>query len=960
MLGLSAPRSADALDPARRITQYGHDVWQIEEGLPHNTVKAITQTRDGYLWLGTLEGLVRFDGVRFTVFDNGNTPALRDSSISALFEDRSGALWIGTDSGGLVRHRDGRFTAYGSGKGDTTTPVTAIVQDRSGVVWVGTQVLGVLQVKDDTLVPYPGLSSSRTVSALHVDDAGRLWVGSRSQGVTVVEGGVLRPYTKANGLISDDVRCFGAGPDGTTWVGTEKGLNRIGTGGVQDSVPLDYGVRVLHRDRGGSLWIGSGEHGLARLRGGELLGFSTAQGLPSLSVRAFFEDREGSLWVGMADGGLNRFRDGHLTTIGPPEGLAAEVVVSVHADARDGLWAGTRGGGLNLIRGDTITSVTTKDGLSSDSVVSLDDDAEGALWAGTIGAGLNRLRDGAVRVYRAGDGLASDNVFAILGGRDGSLWIGTRGAGLNRMTASGIAAYGKPEGLQSPFVWDLAEDAAGTVWIASASGLYAHERGAIRQVIPDIPAHTLHVDADGVVWAGTARRGLYRWKDGRAAAFTTRDGLLNDNVTQVLEDGRGNLWLGSNQGISRVAKRELDDVAEKRSTRITHVSYDSADGMRSRECNYGTGTRTRDGRLWFPTIRGVVVVDPERLATNTVVPPVHLEEVVANGHALDVSGPGEAVVPPGDGRLELRYTALSYLAPRKVRFSYRLEGFDPGWSEPGTRREATYTNLPPGRYTFRVRACNNDGLWNEAGASFALHLRPHFYQTAWFGALVAVLLGGLAWRIHLFRAQRMVEMERVRTRIAADLHDDIGAGLSQIAVLSEVASQELRRDGPRALDSLGRIADTAGELVDSMSDIVWAVNPRNDRLEDLVRRMRGFASEVSSARGMDLRFHAEGVDGQRLGPDLRRHVYLIFKEGFSNAARHSGSARIEVDLEIAGGRLVLRVKDDGCGFDTSRPSDGNGLTTMTARAADLGGRAEIVSRPGEGTVLTLNVPLGRS
>lgn len=960
MLGLSAPRSAGALDPAKRITQYGHDVWQIEEGLPHNTVKAITQTRDGYLWLGTLEGLVRFDGVRFTVFDNGNTPPLRDSSISALFEDRSGTLWIGTDSGGLVRHRDGRFAAYGSKKGDATTPVTAIVQDRSGAVWVGSQVLGVLQAKEDTLVPYPGLGAPRTVSALHVDDAGRLWVGSRSQGVTVLEEGVLRSYGTAQGLLSEDVRCFAAGPEGTTWVGTEKGLSRIGPGGLLGSVPLEHSVRVLHLDRHGSLWIGSSEQGLARLRGGELQRFSTAQGLSSLSVRSFLEDREGSLWIGMADGGLNRFRDGPLATIGPPEGLAAEVVISVHADGRGGLWAATRGGGLNLIRGDAISSVTTKDGLSGDTVVSLADDADGALWAGTIGAGLNRLRDRTVRVFRAGDGLASDSVFALLGSRDGSLWVGTRGGGLNHLTASGFAAFGKQEGLPSPFVWDLAEDGAGTLWIGTASGLCALERGAIRQVIPEIPAHSLHVDADGVVWVGTARRGLYRWKQGRATAFTTRDGLLNDNVTQVLEDARGNLWLGSNQGISRVAKSQLEDFAEKRSTRITPVSYDSADGMRSRECNYGTGARTSDGRLWFPTIRGVVVVDPERLATNAVVPPVRLEEVVANGHVLDLSNAGEAVVPSGDGRLEVRYTALSYLAPRKVRFSYRLEGFDASWSEPGPRREATYTNLPPGHYTFRVKASNNDGLWNETGASFAMYLRPRFYQTWWFAVLCVAAAAVLAWRIHLFRAERLVEMERVRTRIAADLHDDIGAGLSQIAVLSEVVSAQVRRDGGPAPDALGRIAGTAGELVDSMSDIVWAVNPRNDRLEDLVRRMRGFASEVSSVRGVDLRFRAEGVDGQRLGPDLRRHVYLIFKEGISNAARHSGSARIEVDIDIAGGRLVLRVKDDGCGFDTTRPSDGNGLTTMTTRAAELGGRAAIVSRPGEGTVLTLDVPLGRS
>ncbi len=953
-----AARPGAALDPAKRITQYGHDVWQIEQGLPNNTVRAFAQTADGYIWLGTLEGLVRFDGVRFTVFDASRTPGLPGSSIRALLGDRSGALWIGTEAG-LVRHRDGVFEPFDAKRPEVS--VTALAEDREGRIWVGAQVDGVLEAKDGALVPYPGQGTpaNRTVTALHVDRAGGLWVGSRSRGAACLRDGGIREYSTADGLPTIDVRGFADGPDGAVWIATASGISLLHRDGRIESTPLAGGARVLHTDRHGSLWLGSSEHGLARRRDGTLLRYSKPDGLTSLTVRAFLEDREGSLWIGLEDGGLNRFRDGPLTTIGQAEGLADEVAIGLAADSRGRIWAGVRGGGLHVIEGDAVSRLTTKDGLSSDRVVALAEDARGTMWAGTIAEGLNRLQGSAVRIFRKQDGLPHDDVFALRDDGRGGLWVGTRGGGLSHFDGSRFTTWGKAQGLTSSFVWDLALDAAGALWIASARGLFVLSEGAVRTVVPDIPAHTLHVDADGVVWTGTAMRGLYRVKDGAVASFTTREGLQNDNVTQVMEDAEGNLWLGSNHGISRVSKRQLLDVAEGRRARLTPATYDSADGMRSRECTYGRGARTGDGRLWFPTIRGVVVVDPRRIEANPVPPPVHVERVIANGREVRPGPDGVAVVPPGEGRLEIHFTALSYLAPHRVRFSHRLEGFEAAWSEPDTRRDATFTNLPPGRYTFRVRAANNDGLWNEEGAAFAVRLQPRFYQTAWFAALAAALLAAAAWRVHQFRAQRLVEMERVRTRIAADLHDDIGAGLSQIAVLSEVVSRRVAPDAAGTLDALGKISATAGELVDSMSDIVWAVNPRNDRLEDLVRRMRGFASDVTSARGLHLGFEATGVDGQRLGPDVRRHVYLIFKEAVNNAVKHSGAVRLSIALAVRGGQLALTVADDGRGFDRAQPSEGNGLTTMTRRAADLGGRAEITCPPEGGTVLALDVPLER-
>ena len=949
-------RPAEALQPGKSISQYGLDLWSIEEGLPSATVRHILQTHDGYLWLGTLSGLVRFDGVRFTVFDRGNTPQMRDHSIACLFEDRAGTLWIGTDGGGLLSLRAGRFEAYGRRPEELRLHVVDIAEADDGL-WVLGQDRELYRVRDGTLSHAAVELPIRSPAALHLDASGRLWVGSQTEGITSIRDGVIAADTPSTPSMGRDIRVLVGGRDGAMWIGSETGVTRVARDGALTHHPLPGLVRALVEDRQGSLWIGFSEGGIARLRGdGRIERFSKAQGLASPTVRALYEDREGSIWIGAGDGGLNRLRDGAFTTIGEPEGLAGDIVIGLHVDALDRIWVGSKGG-LSVVTAGRAERVATKRPLSGASFVSVARDAAGVVWAGTVSFGLNRIDGGDVRVYRAGDGLGDDDVFALLPARDGSLWIGLRGGGLAHLDGTTLERFGKERGLPSPFVWDILEDSSGTFWIATANGVFALEAGAFRLVIPEIPAHALHLDADGALWAGTARRGLYRWKNGQVTAFTTADGLQDDNVTQVLEDGQRNLWLGSSRGISRVSKQDLEDHAEGRRRGFTPVAYDSADGLRSRECNYGHGGRTRDGRLWFPTIRGVSVVDPLAIAPNPVVPPVHVEQVVADGRSL---ARALASAPPGQGRVEFHFTALSLLAPQKVRFSYRLEGFDSEWSAPAAERSATYTNLPPGRYTFRVKACNNDGLWNEVGDAFPFVLRPHFYETWWFYALCAAAVAALAWRVHVYRTQRLVEMERVRTRIAADLHDDIGSGLSQIAVLSEVVRQQARAAGGSDSPALARISGTAGELVDSMSDIVWAVNPSRDRMQDLTQRMRSFAGDVADARGLALRFRADALDLEgRLDPDVRRHVYLIFKETVNNAARHSGGTALEVSVEVASGRLRLSVRDDGCGFVRAERGEGNGLGTIARRAAELGGRADIASVPGQGTTVSLDVPLSQ-
>jgi ligand-binding sensor domain-containing protein/signal transduction histidine kinase len=953
---------AAALDPHKLLTQYGHDVWQIEDGLPQNTIRAIRQTRDGYLWLATEEGLVRFDGVRFTVFDPVNTPEMPVSFVNTIFEDDAGVLWIGTGGGGLVQLQDGRFTAYGLAD-RPSLPVSAVAQGQGTDLWLGASGTGLLEMKDGTLRRWAGnaeLPRSGRGYVLHRDRQGTLWVGAKDGGLVALRDGRLRRYTLKDGLADDHVWSLAEAGGGGLWIGTDRGFSRLAGDGTIANHVLGESIRALLEDRHGTLWIGSHDGGLRRLRDGQMLQFGKAEGLSSASVWSLFEDREGSLWVGTSGGGLNRLRDGALTALGTEEGLPADHVAAVHGAADGTVWASTRGGALTRVDGAKVSPVITTAGPAQGTIVSFANDRDGVVWMGTAGAGLRRWKDGRSTAYTTAQGLPHESVFALLAGREGGLWIGHRGGGLSRLQDGTFVHYGPEQGLDSSYVWSLVEGPDGTLWVGTSKGVYALAAGAIRPVIPGVVAHAVHVDADGVVWAGTAADGLHRYKDGRASAITRRQGLFDNVVHAIAEDGQGRLWMSCNKGIFSVSKQQLHDAAEGRIARVVSTSYDRWDGMKSSECNQYRPWKDAEGRLWFPTIRGVVAVDPAHLKKNTVPPPVVIEEVVANGRALSPASGAVLEVPPGEGRLQVQYTALSLVAPKRVRFAYRLEGLDERWTEEVTTRQAQYVNLPPGHYTFRVKASNNDGVWNESGASVRVHLQPHFHQTAWFYLLCAAGVAAAGWQGHRIRLRRLLEVERIRTRIAADLHDDVGSGLSQIAILTGVARAQMAGNGGAAPESLDQIAGTAEELVDSMGDIVWATNPGKDRMGDLLHRMRRFAGEVFAARGIGHTFRAEGIDDtRRVDPDFRRHVYLLLKESVTNAARHSGCKQVDVVVEVAQGRLRLQVKDDGKGFDTTERADGHGLGTMGRRAEELGGRLTIASRPGEGTTVRAEVPLKR-
>jgi signal transduction histidine kinase/ligand-binding sensor domain-containing protein len=802
---------AEALDPAKAITQYRHEVWRTRDGLPQSSAEALAQTRDGYLWIGTQEGLARFDGVRFVVFDRATTPELRHNRVLALLEDRRGRLWLGTEGGGLGVVQEGRFRTFGRADGLAGEIVRALAEDVEGTLWVGTDAG--LQSRDEGSFSAWGAADgvpAGGVRALAVDASGTLWAGT-DRGLVRREG---RRFVPAG--VTDAVLSLHAAADGTLLVGTAHGLRLLHEGRVEslgrtDGLPGEA-VNCVLRDRRGTVWIGT-SGGLARWAGGRLSAFTPAHGLSNGNVLALLEDREGTLWVGTQDGGLNKLSDASFTPWGLREGLSGDVAWAVFVDRSGAVWSGTDSAGVNVRRGDRVTVIGTAEGLAAPGVQAIWQHSDGSVWLGTRGGGVSVVRGGrVVRTIRKADGLASDSICAIAGTRDGSVFLGSRGGGLTRIAGDGsVTRWGEADGLRNGTVHALLEDREGNLWIGTnGAGLFSFDGGRFtpfgrEQGLSIGIVNTIHEEEDGTLWVGTYGGGLNRFRDGLFTAVTTREGLFDDAVFSILPDGRGNLWVSCNRGIYAVSLGELDALVRGASRRVTCRPFGVEDGMRNRECNGANqpaGARGPDGLLHFPTIEGVVSVDPAGLARNAVPPLVRVEEVRVDDVTRRAQGFLE--LPPGAERFELHYTALSLRVPSRVRFRVRLEGSDHGWVEVGTRRTAWYTNLSPGSYTFRVAAANESGVWNEGDASFSFRLRPRLDQRPFFWLLVGTLALSVAYTGYRFRVARLEARERELVEIV----DDRTRSLREEKERTERALRDAERERERA-EAASRAAEEA-------------------------------------------------------------------------------------------------------------------------------------------------------
>jgi len=973
-----------------RAADFSSRVWQMEDGLPHNIVQAIAQTADGYLWVGTREGLARFDGFRFERVDVSFDR--KYPSIHCLHAARDGSLWVGSESAGLFRLRDGQVLFCPGPKGETNFTVTEIHEARDGAIWTASN-LGVLRFHDGKSEFIS--SFNNLIQSLCVDPQGEVWLAGKGvlKGLSQTGGTNLVP---SRGVLPNDPRRAYCDAQGTVWLAASGGVTELrGTSATfhqKAEGPTGF-VGVMFVDRQNHFWIGT-YSGLSRFEDGKFINLGTADE-SAYRIYAIFQDQEDTLWVGSEEG-LIRMTPKRFKTITKRDGLTHNTVVSVCAGRDGSIWIGAWGGGVNRLLDGQITALTRSDGLSSDFVMGICEGRDGSLWVGTdYGAALNHITAQRVTQFGPQEGFVGNAATtALLEDGDGNLWLAIRN-GLYRWHDGKFTRYTTSSGLPHNKVNALCGGADGVVWIGTESGLAKWTRqgfanGTEFASLRQTTVLSIFQDAGGALWIGTKDQGLFRLKEGKLQSFTSAEGLFSDSIYSILEDNRDNLWLNSSRGIFRIAKRQFDVAQSNAVPGFVSISYGKEDGVISssqyKDVTQPSACKGRDGRLWFRTTQGVAVVDPNEITTNESPPPVAIQEIIIDKKPLEISSFNRSlelqhaaapvfVIPPGRGEVEIHYAALSYRAPEKNRYRYKLEGADANWVDAGTRRITYYNNLNPGKYRFVVLASNNDGVWNETGAIVQFILRPHFWQTWWFYAgcvvssvgVIVVMVRNVTRRkmqrkLALLEQQNAVERERAR--IARDMHDELGAKLTHISFQGATATRNLGNPA-MAQKQIEKMARTARELVSSLDEIVWAVDPGNDSLENLASYIYRFASEFFDNTPVRCQFSMPTqLPPARIATDIRHNLFLAVKEILNNTLKHAQASRIELTITATGGLLTVMMADDGQGMviSDSAESDplkrtGHGLTNIRQRLDTIGGTVKIETNPGAGTKVCLTVPL---
>jgi signal transduction histidine kinase/streptogramin lyase len=964
------------------LAQIGVDVWTADNGLPQNIIRAICQTPEGYLWLATYDGLVRFDGVRFTTHNRSNTPGINGNRFGSLFCTADGDFWAGTEGSGITRYHQGRFTTFTTQDGLPSDNVSAVSADYQGTIWVLAPVtLTRWDAAGRRFVPQAGegstysdaLSPNGLTGFWRIDDStlnlfsfGRRLRYSlppswpHAKGFAVGEDlnhhvwlasgtGRLAQLVDGHWLMTSSTTTY-RDSHGNVWHGEITW--KAGSGmlrylylppGVQ---PDRIAYNTFFEDREGNIWLSTDGQGLYRLRTNQTIRvFSKEEGLPDRNVYPICSGRDGSVWIGTWSGGLCRFRQGKFTTYTTANGLASNRIHAIFED-RDGvLWVAAENG-LRRLRNGRFEAIDAQLTPPPETTIrAIHQDPDGVIWLGT-GEGLFRLEDGKRSVLTKRDGLATNDIRVIVNGRNANLWVAGYG-GLSSIQHGQVRSWTERDGLGSAVI------------------------------------RSLYEDADGILWVGTYDAGLARFENGRFTRYTVREGLFNNGVFKILEDGRGYFWMSSNRGIYRVSKQQLNDVARGKSKGVTSISYGKRDGMRNIECNGGSGVNaiTQYGRFWFPTQDGVAVLDPETLPTNQKPPPVVIESCVIDQqnperYTQSPISPGPVRVKPGQQNIEIQYTALSLIDSERIQFKYRMEELDRDWVDAGTRRTAYYPHLPPGNYRFTVTAAHADGVWNEHVADLAIVVLPAFYQTWWFASLLSTLAAALLWFAYRYRLshveqaraaqqafsrQLIASQENERKRIAAELHDSLGQRLVIIKNLALLLLQN--RSGTPTFNGTQReqieqISGGASQAIHEVREIAHDLRPyRLDRL-GLTSALRAMIDTAADASLIAFVVEVDGIDGLLPKP-AEINFYRIVQECVSNILKHSEAKQATVRILRTEKGLTLTVQDDGKGFSRDSgdadPRQGFGLTGISERARLLGGKAAIHSAPGQGTTVIIEI-----
>jgi len=988
-----------ALDPNRLISQYMREYWGSEKGFTGGPVTAIAQTTDGYLWIGTEKGLIRFDGLNFRLFTQAIPSSLPIGPVQGLLADSEGNLWILLQTTRILRYRDGTFEP---GREEAEFGITSVLKRRDGGVLLSSLALGTLTYrggKFQSLTDQTEPTKSVAAAAPKTDDNlssrlswatgvathrfaapysavismaettdGKVWLGTRDKGLFYLDGGKISAAVK--GLPERKINCLLALDKGELWIGTDNGVVRWnGTELTRTRLPPSLNhiqVLAMMRDRDSNIWLGTAT-GLLRFNahGVSMEGRDEGNGR---AVAALFEDREGNLWTDSALG-IERLRDSAFVTYTVADGLPSERNGPVYVDPEGRTWFAPLDGGLHWLKGGQTGSVTEA-GLAHDVVYSISGHGD-ELWIGRQQGGLTLLGDrgGSVaeKTYARTNGLAENSVYAVHQSRDGTVWAGTLSGGLSEFRNGRFTTYTTVNGISSNTVTSIAESPDGTMWFATPNGLNALSKGqwrvfTVRDGLPSADLNCLLTDSAGVLWIGSAS-GLAFLSSDRIQLPHDAPEPLHEPIFGIAEDRSGWLWIATSNHVLRVNRSRLlgsefsnADVRE----------YGLADGLHGMEGVKRHQSVFADpfGRIWFSMNRGISVVDPSRTTGGSAPALVHVEAVSADGSPIGSRGPIR--ISAARQRITFNYTGLSLSDSERVRYRYRLDGFDRDWSEPVTARTAIYTNLSPGRYDFRVMASNSDGLWNGSEATFPFEVTPLWWQTWWFRFSV-LLVGGFAilafYRSRLHRLARQYNMrleERVgeRTRIAQDLHDTLLQGVLSASMQLHVADDQLSPDSP-AKPIVNRVLEVMGQVIDDGRNTLRGLRSSARGPDDLEQAFSRIPQELSVQRPIDFRVIVDGRV-RPLHPVIRDDVYRIGHEALSNAFRHSQASGIEAEIEYADKQLRVLVRDNGCGIDPQVLRSGRdghwGLSGMRERAGRIGATLKVWSRPAGGTEVELSVP----
>ncbi len=963
---------AQSLDANKKITQFIYRNWQIREGLPQNSVTCMTQTSDGYMWFGTYEGVVRFNGISFTVFDSRTVPQLKSNRISALCEDNKKNLFIATMGGGILRYNAGVFENVMLSAGQFKHYIIGgqLYKDKNGILWALTDGLVVLRYEKDGFVEftYPFDFGDRKNCRMTLSGDGNIYL-STSEGVYIIDYPNVKHYSYKNMFPGQPVFGVMKDPNGGVLFALKNKL--VGFPNPQ-KIEYNYPYSFVNRfycESNGAVW--SLNPGLVRYAKGNVE-YSNLTGSATGIITSCMNDREGNFWIGTDGKGLIKLSEAKFTTYSKDEGLKGTVVWSVCEDKAGNLWTSSLQSIIGKIRNGNVENIPLYSPADRGGFISVY-----PLQNGNIAVTSKHLYEyvNGRFVNISGHVKGLRDLHTIYEDSRGVLWVGSAYDGLHRFEKGRYTHFGLKEGIAHTYVSAIAEDKNGHIWVGSRGGLQELDGNRVVRSfrhyggLTDDWVRVIYIDKNNVIWVGTDN-GLNKFENGRMYNYTVKSGLYNNVFHTILEDDSENLWFSCNKGIYRIPKEQFSLFDKHKITALKYKLYDLNDGLKSIEGNGSTqpsGWKTRDGRLMFSTADGVAIINPGAIPKNNVPPPVVIEEIVVDDSSFDINSTKELSLSAGSHNLHFHFAALSFANPEKNVYKVFLKGYDAKPQLVDAAMEINYTNVPPGQYTFIVTAANNDDVWNYSGASIQIKIPERFYTSLWFRiTIIFFAFGIIRVTVHIIYQRRLkkslqvieyqMQLEKERARISRDIHDEVGASLTKIAILTELAKRQAMHN-PAVEEPLLKITELSRDAIDNFSEIIWAVNPKNDKLPNAVAYIREYIQKTLHDTPVECTIeYPEEIPSAVLSAEIRRNIFLVIKEAIHNVAKHSRATHVRVRMEADDQHLKYEIEDNGIGIRIDKNNkNGNGLTNMKSRISEIGGEFNIES--GSGTKVIFVVPL---